>query len=158
VLGLWKFIRRGCEEFSKGSRFKVGDGSKISFWHNVWCGERPFKTTFSGLYSIASLRDASVADHPQFSSGSSQWNANFVRVAHDWELEFFSSFFDQLYSIRLEQDGVDKLCWNPSNKRLFDVKLFYNILSPMTAIPSLGGVFGTDPFKSGFLCSASCFR
>jgi hypothetical protein len=38
--------------------------------------------------------------------------------------------FDQLYSIRLKQDGVDKLCWNPSKKGLFDVRSFYNVLIP----------------------------
>lgn len=27
----------------------------------------------------------------------------------NWELEFFISFFDQLYSISSRQDGVDKL-------------------------------------------------
>jgi hypothetical protein len=37
-VGLWKFIRRDWEEFSRCTRFEVGDGSKINFWHDVWCG------------------------------------------------------------------------------------------------------------------------
>jgi hypothetical protein len=82
------------EEFSSFTRFEVGDGSKVSFWHDVWCGEQPLKGAFPELFSIACLRDASVADHLQFSNGSPQWNVNFVRATHDWELEFFSSFFD----------------------------------------------------------------
>jgi hypothetical protein len=56
----------------------------------------PFKGVYSELFSIACNRDAYVANHLQFSNGASQWNVNFVRAAHDWELEFFTSFFDQL--------------------------------------------------------------
>jgi hypothetical protein len=41
----------------------------------------------------------------------------------------------QLYSIKLEHDGADKLCWNPSKKRLFDVKSFYSVLIPHVSNP-----------------------
>ena len=60
------------------------------------------KAVFLELYSILYLRDASVAGHLQFSNGFPQWNVNFDRGAHDWEMEFFSAFSDQLYSIKLE--------------------------------------------------------
>jgi hypothetical protein len=49
---------------------------------------------------------------------------------HDWELDFFFSFFEKLYSVNLKQDGVDKLCWIPSKRGLFDVRSFYNVLIP----------------------------
>lgn len=34
-MGVWKHIRRGWGMFSKFVRFEVGDGSKVSFWHDV---------------------------------------------------------------------------------------------------------------------------
>jgi hypothetical protein len=34
-VGLWKFIRKGWENFSKFLRFEVGDGSRIRFWHDL---------------------------------------------------------------------------------------------------------------------------
>jgi len=43
--------------FSRFIRFEVGDGSKIRFWLDVWCA----------LFSIACFKDASVANHVQFS-------------------------------------------------------------------------------------------
>ena len=58
-----KFIEGGWKEFSKFTRFKMGDGSKISFCHDVWCGKQSLKAAFLELYSIAHLRDAFVADH-----------------------------------------------------------------------------------------------
>jgi hypothetical protein len=68
--GLWKFIRRGWKEFFRYTRFKVGDDSKISFWHGVWCGEQPLKVAFPELYRIVYLRDNFMADHLQFHNGS----------------------------------------------------------------------------------------
>lgn len=58
------------DEFSKCSSFKVGDNSKISFLHDVCCGERPLKAVFLELYNISCLRDDFMADHFQFSNGS----------------------------------------------------------------------------------------
>jgi hypothetical protein len=39
-----------------------------------------------------------------------------------------------LYSIILKQDNVDKLCWKPSKKGLFDVRFFYNVPFPHDSI------------------------
>ena len=58
------------------------------------------------------------------------WNVNYVRAAQDCELEFFSSFSDQLYFLKLNWDCVVKLCWNLSKKGLFEVTSFYNVLTP----------------------------
>jgi hypothetical protein len=76
-----------------------------------------------------------VSNHLQFFNGFLQWSINFVRVTHGGELEFFSSFFIQLYSIKLEQDGANNICWNPSKKGLLDVKSFYNVLIPPNSKP-----------------------
>jgi hypothetical protein len=39
-----------------------------------------------------------VANHLEFSSDSHQWNINFNKVVHDWEMDLFISFFNLLYS------------------------------------------------------------
>jgi hypothetical protein len=38
-VGVWKFSRRGWWDFCRFVRFEVGDGSKIKFWQDVWCGD-----------------------------------------------------------------------------------------------------------------------
>ncbi|RVW87876.1 putative ribonuclease H protein [Vitis vinifera] len=60
-VGLWKAIRNGWMEFSKRVAFKVGDGSKVRFWKDRWCGEDSLEEPFPSLYSLASSRDAWVA-------------------------------------------------------------------------------------------------
>jgi len=34
-VGVWKYIRRGCDKFHKFVRFEVGVGSQVTFWHEV---------------------------------------------------------------------------------------------------------------------------
>jgi hypothetical protein len=45
-------------------------------------------------------------------------------------MEFFTSFFNQSYSINMRRDDEDQLCWAPSKKGFFDVRSFYNALLP----------------------------
>jgi hypothetical protein len=41
----------------------VGDGSHIRFWHDLWCGDRPFKLCYPALYTIVHSSDAWVVDN-----------------------------------------------------------------------------------------------
>jgi hypothetical protein len=43
------------------------------------------------LFGIARAKDTSVAYNMELLSDSTQWNVNFVREAHDWEVEIFAS-------------------------------------------------------------------
>jgi hypothetical protein len=71
-VGLWKYIRRGWRNFSCHTKFEVGDGPKIRFWHEQWCEDVAFKEAFSVLFSIANAKDASIVDHLRFFGGSNQ--------------------------------------------------------------------------------------
>ena len=128
-VGLWKYIRRGWRIFSSHTRFDLGDGMRIKFWDNVWCGEICLKIAFPLLYNIGSVKEAFVATNMYLSSGTIHWNINFIRLAHDWEVEMLASFYSLLYSFRGKRGGVDKLWWILSHKGIFDVRSFYKILA-----------------------------
>jgi hypothetical protein len=74
---------------------------------------------FSGLFSIARFKEASIADSVERSNGSIQWNIQFTRLLHDWEVEELTSFYRCLYACKLRGEGMDKLWWVPSRKGLF---------------------------------------
>jgi hypothetical protein len=57
-VGVWKHIRRWWEKFNF-FRFEVGVGSKVSFWHDLWCGDSSLKLCYPMLFSIARHKDAS---------------------------------------------------------------------------------------------------
>jgi hypothetical protein len=61
----------------------MGDGSKIRFWNDSWCGDKALKEAFLDLYCIGHVKDASMADHLEVSSGFRQWNVSFIIAAHD---------------------------------------------------------------------------
>jgi hypothetical protein len=132
-VGLWKFIRKGWETFSKFLRFEVGDGSRTRFWHDLWCGDTVLKEVFSDLFGIARVKDASVADNMEILGGSIQWNVSFVREAHDWKVDAFTSFFQVLDSTRVNRDRADCLSWVSSKKGVFPWKSVWRSQAPPKA-------------------------
>jgi hypothetical protein len=36
----------------------LGDGTKVYFWHDVWCWDQPLKLSFPELFTIACCKDA----------------------------------------------------------------------------------------------------
>jgi hypothetical protein len=67
--------------FSKFIRFEVGDGTRIRFWHDVWCGDQPLKESFLVLFHIARKKEAWVSDHMQIMNEEAHWNVPFCRAA-----------------------------------------------------------------------------
>ena len=56
--------------FISHTKLDLGNGSKIRFWEDMWCGEVTHKDAFPSLYNIASVKDASITDILDCSSGS----------------------------------------------------------------------------------------
>jgi len=65
--------------------FEVNDGSRVLFWHDVWCGNRPLKTLFPDLFRMAHLKYTTVQKVISWNSDISHWNLTFVRNLNDWE-------------------------------------------------------------------------
>jgi hypothetical protein len=120
----------GWQNFRWHIKFDSGDGSKIPFWDDVWCGDRALKEAFPGLFTIASFKEASIADSVEQSNGTPQWNIQFSRLIHDWEVEELALFYRCQYACKMRRDGKEKLWWLPSSKGMFEVKSFYRALSP----------------------------
>jgi hypothetical protein len=99
----------GWQTFKSHIRFDPGVGSRIRFWDDVWCGDRPLKVAFPKPFNIASFKEASIADNVERSNGAIQWNIQFTRLIHDWEVEVLASFYWCLHSCKLREDGEDKL-------------------------------------------------
>ena len=133
-MGLWKFINKDWHRLSSHIRLIPGDGSRISFWGEVWCGSSPLLKVFPGLYSLTSNKKASIVDNFDLLSGSRQWNISFLRPLNDWEVENLASSYSLLYSYNLG-GGVDKIWWVPNRNGKFEVRSFYNILISNASSP-----------------------
>ena len=128
----WKTIRNGWKDLKVGMHFKVGFGNRVKFWKDRWCGDVPLRDTFPDLFSIASSKDARVAD--AWDGGS--WNPRFIRQLNDWELEEVDIFFERLYDHAIFMDTEDSVEWVDTKSSIFSVRSFYFSLASR----------GVDPF------------
>ena len=62
-VGLWKGIRRGWDRFTPFISFSEGNGARVKFWFDLWCGDSTL------MFSIAADREAAVADYLMFRNG-----------------------------------------------------------------------------------------
>jgi hypothetical protein len=69
----------------------VGDGSKIRFWHDAWCGDQSLTEAFVKLFSIAHYKKLWAVDNMMSSNGVIQWNMSSVRLVQDWEIHTFGA-------------------------------------------------------------------
>jgi hypothetical protein len=115
--------------FLRFIKFGVGDGSRIRFWHDIWCGEQPLKEAFPDFFQIASNKEAWVKDHLQMVNNVIQWNVPFSRAVQDWEVKVVMAFFAKLYAFRSHMGKSDSMRWIPSKQYLFEVKSFYHKLA-----------------------------
>jgi hypothetical protein len=60
----------GLGKFSSHTKFEMGDGSKVRFWHDMWCEDMTLKEAYPNLYGIACIKDVYVAIHLELYSGS----------------------------------------------------------------------------------------
>jgi hypothetical protein len=90
LLSLEELLGWGCGRISgNGGRLSkalldvAGDGIRISFWNDLWCGDTVLKVAFPVLFGIACAKDALVAANMKVLGGSKQWNVGFSRETHD---------------------------------------------------------------------------
>ena len=126
---LWKTIRKGWPRFAAYVSFKVGNGALLSFWQDHWCGDTSLMVRFPELYRIASHPVASIQDLLIYNGTNHQWDVNFTRLVHDWELESVADFLDVIYSAVPRPGESDNICWNPSSNKVFSVNSYYKVLT-----------------------------
>jgi len=81
---MWKYIKRGRGLFSSCVRYEVGDGAKVRFCPDLWCGEQRLEISCLVLHVLRTW----VADHMYFRNRILQWNIFFTGPVHDWEVDW----------------------------------------------------------------------
>uniref|UniRef100_A0A2N9G078 Reverse transcriptase domain-containing protein n=1 Tax=Fagus sylvatica TaxID=28930 RepID=A0A2N9G078_FAGSY len=110
-----------------------------AFWRQVvavkhedmwggWCSQLSrgaYGEAFPTLFFIALNKEAAVAEYMQFSHGNLHWEVKFVRNLQDWELDSLVSFLSRLYSVSINDSGLDRMCWQRDSKTEFSVHSYY---------------------------------
>ena len=61
-VGLWKAIRKKWGLFDGRVAFHLGNGQRVKFWKDKWCGDGPLCESFPSLFSISMSKNAWVSD------------------------------------------------------------------------------------------------
>ena len=104
-VGLWKSIAKETEQFNKDCVFKLGNGRKIRFWEDTWCGRQPLCDAFAGLYSIVSSKGAKAVEIWVREDGGGAWDPKFMRSFNDWEVEAVQEFIGVTSNIKISPKG-----------------------------------------------------
>ena len=126
-LGLWKGIRMDWELVSNRMVFIVGNGRRVRFWRDKWCGDSPLCSSFPSLFALTVDKEESVADvwDSLAEGGWGGWNPCFLRAFNDWEIEEASSFMEQLHRSRVIEVVEDRVSWTETKSGNFSVKSLY---------------------------------
>ncbi|GLT32074.1 hypothetical protein SLA2020_067640 [Shorea laevis] len=82
--------------FSNGFTHQLGDGSKTSFWKDIWLGSFPLKLEFPQLFNLTLDKESTIADLKPTNSKS--WNLQWHRSPFGRELDELEILEDTLWS------------------------------------------------------------
>ena len=61
-VGLWKSLRKDWDVVRSRLFFVVGNGQRVKFWKDFWCGNEPLCVSFPSLFALVVFKDAWVKD------------------------------------------------------------------------------------------------
>ncbi|RVW78844.1 hypothetical protein CK203_043107, partial [Vitis vinifera] len=108
VLG--KAIAQGFQDFSKYTRFIVGDGERIRFWEDLWWGDQTLKGQYPRLFRVVMDKNIPISSILG-SSRPFSWNFNFRRNLTDSEIEDLERLMHSLDCMNLSNSASDARSW-----------------------------------------------
>ncbi|RVX18473.1 putative ribonuclease H protein [Vitis vinifera] len=129
-VGLWKAIRKEWLGMYSSLAFRVGNGRRVRFWKDKWCGDEPLYESFPSLFAISQAKDAWVSEVWNPDGVGDGWTPLFSRALNDWEIEMMEQFMLKIQAFRVQRVNEDKIVWTTSKSGVFSVKSLYAILEP----------------------------
>ena len=118
-MGFWKEIRKEGSLMLKNITFSVGDGRRVRFWKNKWCGNNTLHDSFPSLFALVVSKDAWVVDCWDSLGEEGGWNPRFSRSFNDWEVEAVARLLSTLQGKRLVVGLEDKVVWKETKNEIF---------------------------------------
>ena len=126
-VGVWKEILKESNWCWDNIEFKVGEGTKVNFWTDQWCGNEALSQTFPQLFALAAQRNASVNEMWDSSLGQKGWNIRFSKNSNDWELDSIGELFHMLRDLRISPED-DSVIWKGGGHGHFRIRDAYKLL------------------------------
>jgi hypothetical protein len=107
------------EFFSRGY-FKVGDGTSVRFWEDIWLGDIPLSLRYPSLYNIVQHKNVLVSTV----LAQTPLNITFRRSLNDHKYNEWLHLCQRLIVVDLNTEP-DKFGWKLTETGLFTVKSMY---------------------------------
>ena len=91
------FTDKKKNTLSQNAVFSLGDGRRLRFWKDIWCGEVILSNAFPNPFNMVAHKEVLVVDVWDFSRAEGGWSLVFVRDFNDWEMEEVERFLHILY-------------------------------------------------------------
>ncbi|WJZ84180.1 hypothetical protein VitviT2T_003796 [Vitis vinifera] len=126
-VGVWKEIMKEKDWCWENMAFRMGNGTRIRFWNDLWCGCTVLSQRFPHLYGMAAHRNGTVEDMWDQNVGQGDWDIRFVRGFNDWELDLVGNLLHTLrgFNPTLDEDAV---FWKGGKNGKFKVREAYNLV------------------------------
>lgn len=119
----WKGLHEVKGWYERGIGWKLGNGRRVRFWHDVRCGECPLKTAFPRLFNINQQLDLSIGK--LWDNG---WNLSFRRNLGNKEVEEWRELSAHLAEVELSQED-DEAVLKLENKGQHTYKSLYRMMT-----------------------------
>lgn len=115
----WISISRTWRKAEALPFFKLGNGSRIAFWTNMWVDVLPVGICYPRLFKIAILPNESIAAH--WDRLISSWSITFCRLLKE-EITNFQDLLETLPNQRVSED-FDRRPWSLIHQANFQSNL-----------------------------------
>ncbi|WJZ95322.1 hypothetical protein VitviT2T_014100 [Vitis vinifera] len=151
-VGLWKEISKESLLLLNNVSFSVGDGKRVRFWKDIWCGNTPLCEAFPSLFDLAGSKDAWVTDYWDPMGEVGGWTPLFLRPFNNWEVEEVERLLSSIQGKRLDADGEDRMLWRGTKNEIFIVKSLYKSLDHSCGVSFPGNIIWSPyvPSKVSF--------
>ena len=106
----------------------MGNGQRVRFWKDKWCGDGPLCESFSSLFSMSMSKNAWVSEVWNPVGDGDGWTPFFARAFNDWEIDLVERLLQNIHAFRVQREEEDRVIWTTSNDGAFTVKSFYSML------------------------------
>ena len=126
-VGLWKEILKEASWVKDNWKFRVGNGSRVRFWTDFWCGPSTLSHSFPSLFEIVANKSITMAEAWNHLDDEGGWNLNCVRAFNDWEIYLVVNLLHVLQKERVST-ALDRVIWKGAVDATFTICNAYNLL------------------------------
>ncbi|GKV48452.1 hypothetical protein SLEP1_g55265 [Rubroshorea leprosula] len=114
---------------TEGFRIKVGEGKRVSFWWDEWCGEICLANKFPRLYILSTGKDKECFQMGRALNGTWRWNLTWRRTLHQWEEETAKELQNMIEKLRISPGSADNWKWIHSPDGEYSTATAYALLT-----------------------------